>query len=100
MPPGDARPCLTGAFSLCYNFRYNVILMHKLKLIKIGNSVGVILPKELLSELNVEAGETLVATSAKDGVRLSPFDPEQTEQLERARAIMKKRRHALRELAK
>ncbi len=74
--------------------------MHKLKLIKIGNSVGVILPKDLIAELNVAEGETLIATSAKDGVRLSPYDPEQTEHLERARAIMKKRRHALRELAK
>ncbi len=74
--------------------------MHKLRLIKIGNSVGVILPKDLMAELNVEAGETLVATSAKDGVRLSAYDPEHGEQLERARAIMKKRRHALRELAK
>ena len=74
--------------------------MHKLKLIKIGNSVGMILPKDVLAKLRVEEGDQLVLTDAPDGVRMSPIDPDKVEELERARAIMAKRRHALRELAK
>lgn len=72
----------------------------KVKLIKIGNSVGVVLPKEVLARLKVELGDDLVISDAQDGVRLSGFDAEQLGQLERARRIMATRRHALRELAK
>jgi putative addiction module antidote len=83
-----------------YNLRYNEVVMQHVKLVKIGNSVGVILPKDVLMRLNVTAGEQLTLTEAPDGVRLSAFDPKRSEELERARAIMAKRRHALRELAK
>jgi putative addiction module antidote len=74
--------------------------MTKLKVIKIGNSVGVILPKDVLAKLNVEEGAQLTLSDAPDGVRLSAYDPEKVDALERARAIMAKRRHALKELAK
>lgn len=74
--------------------------MQKLKLIKIGNSVGVVLPKDVLARLNVDVGQQLILSEAPDGMRLSAHDPERADALERARAIMAKRRHALRELAK
>ncbi|MEJ1967965.1 MAG: AbrB/MazE/SpoVT family DNA-binding domain-containing protein [Rhizomicrobium sp.] len=75
--------------------------MHfKLKLIQIGNSIGVTLPKEVLAAMNVDKGDTITVTSAPDGFRVTPFDEEQSGQLDVARAITKKRRHALRELAK
>jgi putative addiction module antidote len=74
--------------------------MQNVKLIKIGNSVGVVLPKDVLKRLNVDVGHQLTLTDAPDGVRLSTHDPARAEELERARAIMAKRRHALRELAK
>jgi putative addiction module antidote len=75
--------------------------MHfRLKLIQIGNSLGVTLPKEMLADLNLEKGDTLTATSAPGGFRLSAYDSDKAEQLETARQIMKRRRHALRELAK
>jgi putative addiction module antidote len=75
--------------------------MHfKLKLIQIGNSIGVTLPKEMLARMNIERGDTITVTSAPDGFRVSAFDAEQSAQLESARRIAKKRRHALRELAK
>ncbi len=74
--------------------------MTALKLTAIGNSVGVILPKELLSHLGVEKGDTLYVTDSPDGVVLSARDPEFEAQMEVARAIMKKRRAVLRELAK
>jgi putative addiction module antidote len=71
-----------------------------LKIIQIGNSLGVTLPKELLTLLNAEKGDTLTLTPAPDGFRLSTYDSEKIRQLEVARKVMKKRRHALRELAK
>lgn len=74
--------------------------MMTLKLTQIGNSVGVILPKELLGKLGVGKGDTLYAIDTPDGVRLSTADPEFEAQMEVARRIMKERWAVLRELAK
>ncbi len=74
--------------------------MNTLKLTQIGNSVGVILPKELLARLGVEKGDTIYAIDQPDGVRLTTADPDFASQLEVARRIMKERRAVLRELAK
>jgi putative addiction module antidote len=74
--------------------------VHALKLTQIGNSVGVILPKEVLARLKVEKGDTVFVTDAPDGVRITPFDPRVEEQMKAAREIMKRRRGVLRELAK
>lgn len=74
--------------------------MITLKLTQIGNSVGVILPKEVLARLKVEKGDTLYVIDSPDGVRLTPHDPEFESQMEAAREIMKRRRAVLRELAK
>ena len=74
--------------------------MFALKLTQIGNSVGVVLPKELLARLHVEQGDTVYATESPDGVRLTPFDPAFEQQMEVARKIMKGRRNVLHELAK
>ncbi len=74
--------------------------MAALKLIQIGNSVGVILPKELLKRLKLEKGDTVFLTEVASGIRLSAYDPEFETQMTAARRIMKKRRGALRELAK
>jgi putative addiction module antidote len=74
--------------------------MHTLKLTQIGNSVGVILPKEVLAQLKLEKGDTVYLTSSPDGVRLTPHDPAFEAQMKAAREIMKSRRAVLRELAK
>lgn len=74
--------------------------MSALKLTQIGNSVGVILPKELLARLNVGKGDSLFWTEAANGVNLSTYDPEFDAQMTEARMIMKKRKEVLRELAK
>jgi len=74
--------------------------MHALKLTQIGNSVGVILPKEVLARLKVEKGDTLYVTDSPDGVRLTPHDPAFAAQMDAARDVMKRRRNVLRELAK
>jgi putative addiction module antidote len=74
--------------------------MTKLKLTAIGNSAGVVLPKEVLARLKLDKGDSVYLTEAPDGYRLTPYDPEFEQQMESARKIMKRRRAVLRELAK
>jgi putative addiction module antidote len=74
--------------------------MSVLKLTAIGNSVGVILPKELLAKLGVAKGDTLFAVATDNGIRLTTTDPDFEAHMDVARDIMKKRRAVLRELAK
>ena len=76
------------------------MVMSALKLSQIGNSVGVILPKEVLSRLKLVKGDSLFLTEAANGITLTPYDPAFEEQMTEARRIMKKRRDVLRELAK
>jgi putative addiction module antidote len=74
--------------------------MTALKLTQIGNSVGVILPKEMLTRLGLQKGDTVFAVETPDGVRLTASDPEFEAQMEVARKLMKRWRPVLRELAK
>ncbi len=74
--------------------------MTALKLTQIGNSVGLILPKEILARLKLEKGDTVFVTDAADGIRLTPYSVEFEQQMVMARGVMKKRRNVLRELAK
>ena len=74
--------------------------MIKLRITKIGNSLGVVLPKEALARLKVDQGDSVFLTEAPDGYRITLYDEELGIQLAEARDIMRKRRHALRELAK
>ena len=74
--------------------------MSAVKLTQIGNSVGVILPKEVLARLKVEKGDTLFLIDAANGITLSAYSPEFEAQMTAARRIMKKRRAVLHELAK
>lgn len=71
-----------------------------LKLTQIGNSVGVILPKEVLARLKLEKGDEVFLSEAPDGFRLTRYSEKVAEQMALARKIMKERRHVLRELAK
>jgi putative addiction module antidote len=70
------------------------------KLTPTGNSVGVILPKEVLARLKLEKGDTVFVTDADDGIRLTPYSPDFETQMKAAREVMKKRRQVLREWAK
>jgi putative addiction module antidote len=73
----------------------------ELKLRKVGNSVGMILPKEALAHLNVEEGDSVSVTDGPDGsLRLSPTKADVSRQMEVAQDVMKRYRHTLRELAK
>ncbi len=74
--------------------------MEKLKLRAIGNSVGVILPKDVLKRLKLEKGDELYLTATPDGIRLTPSTASLEKEMEIGREIMRKRRSALRELAR
>lgn len=75
--------------------------MTALKLVQIGNAIGLILPEELLAHLKLKKGDTVFVTEAAEGaVMLTPYDSEFESQMAAARKIMKRRRQVLRELAK
>ncbi|MGY0787960.1 AbrB/MazE/SpoVT family DNA-binding domain-containing protein [Azospirillum argentinense] len=74
--------------------------MLTLRLVSIGNSVGIILPKETLSKMNVEKGDTVYLTETPDGYKITPYDPDFERQMQIAEAVMKEERNVLRELAK
>ena len=74
--------------------------MTALKLTQIGNSVGVILPKELLARLKVDKGDLLHVTDSPDGITLTPYDPTLDEQVAAGRDFMNAYRDAFRALAK
>jgi putative addiction module antidote len=71
----------------------------ELKITQIGNSLGVILPKELLARLKVEKGDSLHVLETKDGVELTPFDPELAEQMEVLDRVMRENKDLFRKLA-
>jgi putative addiction module antidote len=72
----------------------------KLKITTIGNSAGVILPKELLARLRLEKGDELFALETPDGIKLTTYDATLAEQMEVAESIMRQDRNVLRKLAK
>ena len=73
--------------------------MKTIKLTRIGNSTGVILPKELLHKLKVDKGDTLCVVETPGGIELTPYDPEFSEQMEIARRVMREDRDVLKKLA-
>jgi putative addiction module antidote len=72
----------------------------KLKITAIGNSAGVILPKELLARLRLEKGDEVFALETPDGIRLTAFDPELAAQMEVAEQVMREDRNVLHKLAR
>lgn len=71
-----------------------------LKLTAIGNSVGIVLPKEILARLRVERGDSLFLTETPAGVELTAYRPDFAQQLELAEDIMRENRDVLKKLAK
>ncbi len=74
--------------------------MHQLKLTQIGNSVGVILPKEVLARLRLEKGDTVFVTETPDGCAITPYDPAIEDQLKVGREFMREFRDTFHTLAK
>lgn len=73
--------------------------MTTLKLTSIGNSTGIILPKELLEKLRVQKGDTLYVLETPAGIELTPYDPTFAAQMDVAEQVMREDRDALRKLA-
>ncbi len=70
-----------------------------LKITSIGNSAGVILPKEFLEKLRVSKGDTVTVTETKDGFAFHPYDEDFATAMELAEEIMREDRDVLRKLA-
>ena len=70
-----------------------------LKITTVGNSVGIVLPKDILERLRVEKGDSLFVTETPDGIELRPYDEEFAEQMAIAERVMREDRDVLRKLA-
>jgi putative addiction module antidote len=71
----------------------------KLKITTVGNSAGIVLPKEILERLRVGKGDVLYATETPNGLELRPFDEEFAEDMAIAERVMRENRDLLRKLA-
>ncbi len=69
------------------------------KVTTVGNSVGIVLPKEILAKLNVKKGDTLYVTETPDGVQLTAYDEKFLRVMEAAGQVMRENRDVLRKLA-
>ncbi len=72
---------------------------HALKVTAIGNSVGIVLPKELLARLRVEKGDSLYVVETPSGIELTTYDPAFAQQMELAESIMRENKDVLKKLA-
>jgi len=70
------------------------------KVRRVGNSLGVILSKDVVESLGVAEGDELFAIRTPDGIRLTPYDPDFAQAIESTRDYMRRHRNALHELAK
>lgn len=75
-------------------------MIYKLKVTAIGNSVGIVLPKEILERLRVQKGDMLSVTETRNGIELSRYDDETSEGMAIAERIMREDRDVLRKLAR
>ena len=67
---------------------------------KVGNSLGILLTKDVIEVLGVAEGDQLFAVRTPDGIRLTPYDPDFAAAIESSRDYMKRHRDAMHELAK
>jgi len=74
--------------------------MHVLKLTQIGNSIGVILPRDVLANLKLEKGESIFLTETPEGYVVTPYDPALDEQMTAGRDFMREFRDTFHALAK
>lgn len=71
-----------------------------LKLVTVGNSTGVILPREVLEKLRVERGDQLYLVETPRGIELTPYDPDFAKQMDLAERVMREDRDVLAKLGK
>ena len=103
-----------GGIYKCYYFSYNGCIYgaegmgmnvqtdfsKTLKLVPVGNSTGLVIPKDMLARQNLKQGDQLYAVETPEGIELRLADPEFVRQMEIARGVMDRHRDALAELAK
>jgi putative addiction module antidote len=70
-----------------------------LKITTVGNSTGVVLPKEILQRLRVDKGDILYVLETPNGIELTPYNPEFAAQMEIAERVMREDRDVLKKLA-
>lgn len=87
---------LAGVITFVIHRRMN----KPLKIVAVGNSTGIILPKDILASLKLDRGDELYPVKTPHGIELRVYDPEFEAQMDVARSVMKRRRNVLRELAK
>lgn len=73
--------------------------MTKLKVTTVGNSTGLVLPKEILQHLRIGKGDVLYAIETPNGIELTPYDPEFGTQMDAAEQIMREDRDVLKKLS-
>ena len=74
--------------------------MLKVKITSIGNSMGIVLPKQALARLKADKGDVLYLVDSPEGLTLTPYQQDFDQQMEAADKVMKKYRNALHALAK
>jgi putative addiction module antidote len=74
-------------------------MTYTVKVTTVGSSTGIVLPKELLTKLNIQNGDTLYVTETPDGLKLTPYDEQFARVMEAADTIMRENRDVLRKLA-
>ena len=98
--PTDPECILLCQHMLLHMYPQGSIAMTTIKIRDIGNSLGVVLPKELIARLRVSKGDQLFVQETVDGLRLTAYDPEFQKQMEIAKMVMQEDRDALRALSK
>lgn len=73
--------------------------MNRMKVTTVGNSIGIVLTKEVLATLRVSKGDVLYATETPNGIELSAYDPEFARQMDMAENIMRENRNVLKKLS-
>ena len=73
--------------------------MSTLKITTVGNSTGVVLPREILQHLHVDKGDTLYVLETPNGIELTPYNPQFAAQMEVAEQVMREDRDVLKKLA-
>ncbi len=73
--------------------------MHSLRITTVGNSAGIVLPREILDRLHVEKGDSLYVLETPNGIELTPYNPELAKQMDAAEQVMREDRDVLRKLA-
>jgi putative addiction module antidote len=74
-------------------------MAYKVKVTTVGNSTGIVLPKELLTKLNIQKGDSLYVTETPDGLQLTPYEKDFARTMEVAEGIMRRYRDTLKRLA-